>query len=121
MVRPSTLLEGTNMAKLYSTLAVEKNSTSDVIDFLKTKFRLVFLDGKSYALGLNFDVYEAPEEWLHGSPMFDELAEGDDRFYREFDVSTFKVSVDLFCGREFPMADCVHVVADCVARIISSG
>jgi hypothetical protein len=110
------------MAKLYATLAVDADSVSAVAQYVRSQFDLVSDGGGTLrTLGLYVQAYAAPEEFLHGVPSADPAVLEGEAFYREFDVSRFRVFVDLYCRRESPMSECLHVLADVVGKTISKG
>ncbi len=110
------------MAKAYCTIAVETEDRTEIIGFLQSQLGISFNNKSSeLPLGLHFQVYEAPGEWLYGLDSLGSQLPEQEAFYSEFDVSTFKTFVDLFCSRDSAMSDCLHVVADAVGKAISKG
>lgn len=110
------------MAKTYCTIAVEIEHPTLIVSFLQSHFGISFKNESSeLTLGLHFHVYEAPREWLYGLDSLGSPLPEEDAFYSEFNVSTFKIFVDLFCSRDSVMADCLHVVADAVGKAVSKG
>jgi hypothetical protein len=72
---------------------------------------------KCTALGMLLQVWETPEEFLNYKS--EEWIEDSDRFYKEFDVSTFNISVDI-SHPSLTMLNYIYIVAELIAAGVSS-
>jgi hypothetical protein len=110
------------MAKEYSTISIEGVSLSQVTALLHQELGVQFTGGRSLrTMGVYLDVYDAPPEFTQGFEGSAEETLDEERFFREVDVSTFGIFIDLYCPMETVISDYLHVFADAVARVLSKG